>query len=103
MALEVRADHLAEVQRILREHVPEREVWAFGSRVQGRARATSDLDLCVIGDEPLPYDVAGRLRMAFSESNLPFLIDVVDWAAISAAFREVIRAERVVIQPTHMR
>lgn len=43
--IDVSPDHLAEVQAILREHVPECEVRAFGSRVQETAKPYSDLDL----------------------------------------------------------
>lgn len=42
------------VTRILARHVPEREVRAFGSRVTGRAWRYSDLDLVILGAEPLP-------------------------------------------------
>jgi predicted nucleotidyltransferase len=56
MPLDVRSDHLMMVQTILRRNVPEREVWAFGSRVTGKAKPTSDLDLCIIGTSPLPSD-----------------------------------------------
>jgi hypothetical protein len=30
------------------------------------------------------------LKDAFAESNLPFRVDVADWAAKSEAFREII-------------
>ncbi|MGH8626362.1 MAG: hypothetical protein ACREYC_14210 [Gammaproteobacteria bacterium] len=31
------------------------------------------------------------LQEAFSESELPFKVDIVDWSAASESFREVIR------------
>ena len=30
---------------LLRRHVPEAEVWAYGSRVNGRSHDASDLDI----------------------------------------------------------
>ncbi len=96
--LDVRPDHLEMVRAILRRHVPDREVWAFGSRVAGNAKKTSDLDLCVIGDTPLAYEISARLRLDFSESDIPYPVDVVDWATASESFREVIRGDRVVVQ-----
>ncbi len=48
MPLDVKPEHLEMVQAILRTHLPEREVWAFGSRVNGKAKPASDLDLCVM-------------------------------------------------------
>ena len=44
---------LALVKPILSAYVPDRAVAAFGSRVQGTAREFSDLDLVLLGDEPV--------------------------------------------------
>ena len=70
--------------------VPGRRVWAFGSRVTGRAKKFSDLDLAVLGDAPLPLGTMGALAEAFSESVLPWKVDVVDWATASERFRGVV-------------
>jgi type I restriction enzyme S subunit len=99
MPLEVRADHLAMVRATLKEHIPDREVWAFGSRTTGKAKDTSDLDLCVLGEDPLAFEISARLRHAFSESDIPYPVDVVEWATTSESFRELIRRDRVQIQP----
>jgi type I restriction enzyme S subunit len=98
MPLDLRPDYLAMVQTILRRHVPDREVWAFGSRVTGAAGPTSDLDLCVIGQTPLSLETAAHLRMDFSESDLPYLVDLVDWTRTSPAFRRIIEADKLVVQ-----
>ena len=98
MPLDIRPDHLKFVEEILEKHLPDREVWAFGSRVNGTAKETSDLDLVVIGETPLDFQTLGSLRDDFSESNLPYKVDVVDWAKIGEPFREIIRKEKVVIQ-----
>ena len=98
VTVHLRPDELAVVREILQRLVPGREVWAFGSRAGGTPRASSDLDLAVLGAEPLPVAVSGDLREAFTESALPFRVDVVDWAATGEPFREVIRRRYVVIQ-----
>ncbi|MDO8691524.1 MAG: nucleotidyltransferase domain-containing protein [Dehalococcoidia bacterium] len=102
MLLDVRPDHLKLVQDVLRQHVPDREVWAFGSRAKGTARGTSDLDLCILGDTPLGFRLLGRLRDAFSESNLPYKVDVVDWATTGVSFRKIIEDGKVVVQSGRM-
>ena len=98
MLLDIRPDHLKIVQEILERIIPDREVWAFGSRVKGTAKGTSDLDLVVIGENPLDFQTVGGLREAFSESNIPYKVDMVDWATIGETFREIIRKDKVVIQ-----
>ncbi len=95
--IDIRPDHWAIVRDILRTHVPGREVWAFGSRARGTAKRYSDLDLAVITDEPLPVAVMAALADEFSESDLPWRVDVVDWAVMGEAFRRVIERDRVVV------
>ena len=75
---------------ILAEQAPHCAVWAFGSRTNGTARPYSDLDLALLGPEPLARAALGRLREAFAESELNIRVAVVDWRALSAQFRAAI-------------
>jgi type I restriction enzyme S subunit len=97
-AIDVRPDLWAIVRDILRGQVPRYEVWAFGSRVTGKTKRYSDLDLAIIGDVALPLAVRAELEDAFSESDLPWRVDVVDWATTSATFRAIIIRDKVVVQ-----
>ena len=90
--------HLEMIQRILAEHIPECEIRAFGSRVKWTAKDYSDLDLAIVGSEPLSRRQLRQLKEAFEESNLPIRIDVVDWQSLSDGFKKVIEAECKVIQ-----
>ena len=90
--------HLATVERILAEHAPGLEVRAFGSRATWTARDFSDLDLALVGESRLDTDVIWRLKEAFSESDLPIRVDVLDWHAISDKFREAIEPDCVELQ-----
>ena len=96
--IEIRPDLWPIVRDILRKHVPQHEVWAFGSRVKGRVKPYSDLDLAVIVDKPLPIAVRAAMADDFSESDLPWRVDVVDWAATSDSFRKIIEQHKVVLQ-----
>ena len=90
--------HLATVEGILAEHVPDCEVRAFGSRAKWSARDASDLDLAIVGDGPLPSRTLTMLKEAFEESRLPMRVDVIDWNAIADSFRELIGPDTVVVQ-----
>ena len=96
--VDVRPDLWRIVQGILQKHVPQHEVWAFGSRAKWTAKPYSDLDLAVMTDQPLSLDVSAALTDAFAESELPWRVDVVDWASTSASFRRVIERGKVVVQ-----
>lgn len=88
----------AEVQRILREQVPDTEVWAFGSRARYTAKPYSDLDLALISPQPLTLAQMADITEAFESSDLPIRVDVVDWASTSEAFRAAIAQYKVVVQ-----
>jgi type I restriction enzyme S subunit len=95
----MRPDHWAIVRAILQKHVPDREVWAFGSRARHTAKPYSDLDLAILGDDPLGLSVSAALSDDFTESDLPWKVDVVDWATTSDSFRRIIERDHVVLQP----
>ena len=95
--------HLATVEGILAEHVPDCEVRAFGSRAKWSARDASDLDLAIVGNGPLPSRTLTMLKEAFEESRLPMRVDVVDWYAIADSFRKAIDLDTVVIQEAQKR
>ncbi len=90
--------HLETIKAILRRHVPDREVWAFGSRATRTAKKYSDLDLAVIGATPLTLAQMAALENDFDESELPFKVDMVDWATTSESFRRIIRRTAVLVQ-----
>ena len=90
--------HFAIVRAILYTHVPNHDVWAFGSRVTGSAKEFSDLDLVIIGEKPLALGVHANLVDDFSESDLPYKVDVIDWATTHAPFRQIIQRKCIVVQ-----
>jgi type I restriction enzyme S subunit len=96
--IDIRPDHWEIVQGILKKHVPLCEVWAFGSRAKWTAKEYSDLDLAIITDHPLSLDVSASLSDDFSESDLPWRVDVVDWATTSESFRKIMERDKVVVQ-----
>jgi predicted nucleotidyltransferase len=92
--------HLHELRRLIAAHLPEEEVWAYGSRVTGRAHDTSDLDLVVRHPADLKTrqsPALWRLKEAISESNLPLLIELFDWAGLPPAFWDNITEQHFVV------
>jgi uncharacterized protein len=81
---------IATVKSVLNAIVPGVAVYAFGSRVNGRAKRHSDLDLALQAEGPLNWQQLAQLREAFEESDLPIRVDVVDWAACSPQFKACI-------------
>lgn len=96
--IDIHPEEWAIVRDVLQKNVPQCEVWAFGSRVTGKASEFSDLDLVIITDTPLSLDVSASLSNDFSESDLPWKVDLVDWATTSESFRNIIEQAKVVVQ-----
>jgi uncharacterized protein len=89
---------LTIVREILQTHLPDQEVWVFGSRIGDNPKPYSDLDLLVRGNASLPVGTLAALKDAFDESNLPFQVDIVEWATTSEKFRQIMAADFLVIQ-----
>lgn len=92
-------NYKADLLRILRLYLKNHEVWAYGSRVKGTNHNASDLDLVIRNSSDLlsTFDALDELRRAFAQSNIPIIIDVMDWASIPEHFREEIEKQHVVL------
>lgn len=86
--VDLTSDQLALIRAILSDagvgesHAP----LLFGSRVQGRARRYSDVDIGFAGT-PLSATRLRDLREAFEESMLPFSVDVLNLSEASDTLR----------------
>ena len=85
------------VLAILKRHVPDCAVRAFGSRCKGRSWEYSDLDLAVYGKEKLPNAVIDELHGDFMESDLPFRVDIMDYHALSRNFAAIVDRDGEII------
>lgn len=90
--------YLSELTQILRAGLGNlnAEVFMFGSRVRGTARANSDIDLAVSSAEDLSA-VIGRLNLDFEDSNIPYKVDIVDLGQINDSFKAAIEKDLVKI------
>lgn len=100
LTINIQEQYLEGVLAMIKQYVPEYEVWAYGSRVTGGAWEASDLDLVVRNPKDLTQtcDKLSELQTAFVNSNLPISVDIMDWARISQSFRDQILRGYVVLQ-----
>jgi uncharacterized protein len=87
------------LRELVASRVPDREVRAFGSRVSGQARRFSDLDLVVMGEEPVPELVLAHLRADLEDSDLPFRVDLLELRDLPATWIERFREQSVQVYP----
>jgi uncharacterized protein len=96
--IDLPAENRRLVLNILRANLPQStKVWVFGSRATGRARRYSDLDLAIDAGRQLTLDEIATLTEAFSDSDLPYRVDLVDWHNIDGRWRQIIVSERVAL------
>ncbi|MBI2605423.1 MAG: nucleotidyltransferase domain-containing protein [Deltaproteobacteria bacterium] len=84
------ASQLKTIAELIRNILPKAGILAFGSRVTGGARKYSDLDLALDNRGIIERKDIARIKEALSESDLPFLVDLVDLNAVDGEFRELI-------------
>lgn len=79
---------------IFATHLPDTEVWAYGSRVHWNATPSSDLDLVAFCSDKSGL---ANCRDAFVESSLPFRVDLFLWDEIPENFQDRIKQEYAVL------
>ncbi len=99
MAILLEPPQLETIQHILKVHFEGLQVLAYGSRVSGvNITPESDLDIAVVSEKPLPFEVMVAVEKAFAESDLPFRVDIVDWAKLPESLQKSIKKECFAIQ-----
>lgn len=86
LVLDITPEQRRLLLELLGQFLPHIKVWAFGSRVKGTARVTSDLDL-VVFSEPTQREQVSALQEACEESALPFKVDILVWNEIPENFK----------------
>jgi len=97
--IDLEPKHLKIVEDILKKYFScSVDICIFGSRVTGRAKKYSDLDLAIdFNSRLMPMSLLADLLHDFEESSLPYKVDIVDWNAIDESFKKNIAADRVFI------
>jgi len=67
----------------------------FGSRARGDARLNSDIDLALVPQRPISATEMAELREALEESQVPFHVDLVDYASAPSHLRAAIDQEGI--------
>ena len=83
------------LKEIIRTRIPGKTVWAYGSRVTGKAGEISDLDLVVYGCNS---NEIYSFKEALEESDLLFSVDVLNWESIPEQFKDNIKKKYMVLQ-----
>ncbi len=92
----LRAKYLQMLVDIFNSYCPQAEIWAYGSRIKGEAHEGSDLDL-VVKNFNSPDKNIYDLRALINDSDIPIIVEIMDFNNIPASFQEEILKDYVVI------
>ena len=81
--------HLELLRIILKEY--PYNFYAYGSRVTGKNRKFSDLDLCY--KEEIPTTILLDIQEKLEESDIPFRVDLVFWNDMPEGFQKLIEKD----------
>lgn len=83
------------IQEIVQKYLANTEFksFIFGSRATGKGNEFSDVDIGVEGSEPLPVDIKFELEDAFEESDLPYVVEIVDFSKVSDQFKNIAKSK----------
>lgn len=82
---------LQTVKTLLRPYLTDdRKVFAFGSRTNNTSQKFSDLDLLIAGKR-LSFIELATIREAFSESDFPYFVDLVQKESLDDKFYDLIK------------
>lgn len=62
----------------------------FGARARGDARPASDIDLALVAKQPIAATDMAELCEALDESQIPFRVDLVDYASAPSHLRAAV-------------
>lgn len=85
--------HLDFILQVLQKNIPQEDAkfYIFGSRAKGKHKEYSDIDIAVkLEKETISADILGKILMEFSDSTLPYEVDVIDLNAIDDKFKNLI-------------
>ena len=82
------------IKRTIESNLTEYKLYIFGSRVKGRAKEYSDIDIAIDSKNLTPA-VKSKLEFIFEDSTIPYEIDIVDLNNITETFRNMIQKDLI--------
>jgi hypothetical protein len=85
-------------RRIIREILNKYpyKFYAFGSRSKKLLLKNShDLDICFMDN--IPYNIRAHIEEDFENSNLPFIVELIDWNLCDDKFKAMIKKDLILL------
>ncbi len=90
--IDLSQDQIKILKKIIHHHFPGCEIRIFGSRVTGKAKPYSDIDIALVDKVLLDKRALHRLIEDLQDSKLSYRVDIPDWNQFSDAFQKMLTA-----------
>ena len=90
-------EQLQAILKCIQLHLPAVTIYAFGSRVNGKPRKYSDLDLALDMKRSINLFEISKIKEAISETDLPISVDLIDYRSVSSEFKKIIDHGKIVL------
>lgn len=82
--------YLNQIKEIIFSIIDKKEykVFLFGSRTTNKYKRYSDVDIGILGNKPIGnayYKIINKIE----ESDIPYKVDIVDFALVDEKFKEI--------------
>ena len=87
----INAEYKQQIDKIADETFASgTQIWAYGSRIKGTSHDASDLDLVIKTDKKSPESIDNlvNFKELLQNSNIPILIQALDWHFIPETFKQ---------------
>jgi predicted nucleotidyltransferase len=79
------------IQNILWKHLDKAttKAFVFGSRATIKHSKHSDIDIGLKSSDSLPIQAKIKIQEEFENSNLPYIVEIVDFSQVDQKFKQV--------------
>lgn len=91
----IKAKDIDLIKGIIALICPDAKLYAFGSRVDGTAQTSSDLDVVLKANNKVSMSDIINIKELLKASPLSFSVDIMDWHGLGEGFRNSIQKDLV--------
>ena len=91
--LDLESKYVDFIKSLVHSVLKNADIFIFGSRVQGKAKEYSDVDIALKSADEIPFEKILILKAKFSDSTFPYKVDIVDLNTLDKNFLDIIQPD----------
>lgn len=98
MGNQVAMNFKEELLEIIHKHVPDCQVYLFGSRARQTHREGADIDIALDAGVKIDFKIIFKIKDEIEETTIPVFVDIIDINSVSDSFKNEIKQEMILWQ-----